>query len=312
MNNYQLNRLKMYRSVTGFLDGNQSEIIAMPPFRKNYELLLNCIGVISRENSVQELSRWGSSPEKKQRRKALLTLMCRMSAMLSLYAKITGNNVLLAEVRFTPWELGRVHQVELPAVAGILYDRAQQNLDMMGDYGLTPELIKDFKSAIDAYYESIPFPRIEKVKSVAATKTMNETFRAANDALEMLDLLAGTVKDSDHDFWQGYMISRKLYNEGRVKMALKVKTVDKASGSPVSRALFTFVLREPQRKTSKKGYTIRKKTGEQGGFYILHIPPGKYEITVEKSGYQVKKLEEYIDDKELKRMKVELEFTDPY
>lgn len=307
MNNYQLNRMKMYRAVTGYLEKQESGICKMPPFRKNYDSLLDCMEVITKANSVQQASRWGASPEKKRRKKELLDLMCRMSALLTSYAKLTGNNVLFAEVRSTPWGLGRVHQVELPMVAGILYERAEEHLDRLGDYGITPELLKNFKKAIDAYDESIPFPRSEKVNSAVATKSIAESFRKADEALEMLDLLAETVKHSDPDFWRGYRIYRRLVNEGRVKMAVKAQAVRKSDGSPLGRAQFTFVLLEPERNTSKTGQTIRKKTGEQGGFYILHIPPGKYGITVTKSGYKTLKLEEYIDDKSLKRLKAEME-----
>ncbi|HLN54513.1 MAG TPA: carboxypeptidase-like regulatory domain-containing protein [Bacteroidales bacterium] len=307
MNNYQLNRMKMYRAVTGYLEKQENGICKMPPFRKNYDALLDCMDVITKANSVQVSSRWGASPEKKKRRKELLYLMCRMSAMLTLYAKLTGNNVLFAEVRSTPWELGRVHQAELPMVAGNLCKSAEQHLDQLGDYGITPELLESFKKAIDAYDESIPFPRSEKVNSVVATKSITESFRKADEALEMIDLLAETAKHSDPDFWRGYRIYRRLVNEGRVKMALKAQAVRKSDGSPLGRVQFTFVLLEPDRKTSKTGYTIKKKTREQGGFYILHIPPGKYGITVEKSGFKTLKLEEYIDDKSLKRLKAEME-----
>lgn len=75
--------------------------------------------------------------------------------------------------------------MELPLVAGILFERAQKNLDKLGDYGFTPELLKEFRKAIDAYYESIPYPRDARVRSASATKKMEECFKKADDALEM-------------------------------------------------------------------------------------------------------------------------------
>lgn len=297
----------MYRNVTEYLARQTGEIFKMPAFTRSYNTILDCMKVISQENPVQTLNRWGDSPEKKKRKKDLLELMCHASAILTAYAKLTDNNILFAEVKFTPWQLGRVHQVKLPMVAGILYERAQQHLDKLGDYGFTRELLNEFRKAIDEYSESIPFPRAAKVTSTLATKKMEESFKKADEALEMLDILIASKKYSEAGLYSGYCFARKLINEGRVKMALKVQAVNKADNTPVARALFRFVLTEPQRETSKKGHTIIKKTMKQGGFYILHIPPGKYEITVSKSGYATSRIEEYIDDKELKRMRVEME-----
>ena len=123
MNNYQLNRIKMYGNVTSYLQMEESAIRKLPAFTKSVDTLVECIDVISRENSIQTLYRWGDSPEKIQRRKALLGLMCHATAILTAYAKLTDNNILFAEVKFSPWQLGRVHQVQLPMVAGILYKR---------------------------------------------------------------------------------------------------------------------------------------------------------------------------------------------
>lgn len=299
----------MYRSVTDFLAGSRGEISQKPAFRKNYSELLDSMQVIKEANIVQESCRWGSSPEKKKWKEALLGLMNKISCMLSIYARIIGSNQLLAEVRFTPWQLGREHQVELPMIAGILYDRALTHLDKLDAYGITPELLKEFREAIDSYTESIAFPRLEKVKSAAATQRMARSFIDADNALEMIDLLVETVKYSDPEYWRMYRMSRRLVRKGKVKMALKAQATDKHDGKGVKGALFTFVLLEPERKTSVAGHTIRKKTMKQGGFYILHMPPGKYEITVTKPGYNEVKFQEFIDDKNLKRLNVEMEKT---
>jgi hypothetical protein len=307
MNNYQLIRMKMYMSLIDFLNREKGNISEMPMLNENLAILTDSVEKIRELYTIQENCRWGSSPEKKERKKALVDLMCIMSARLSLFAKLNKNEVLLAEVRFTPWELSRIRQVQLASPAMTIYDRARKHLAELKEYGITDDLLKRFKEAIDAYSESIPFPRLEKVKSVVATKSIRDAFNSADKALEMLDLLAGSRKYDEPQFWSSYRDYRRLIKSGSVKMALKALAISKTDGAPVSSALFTFVLKKPERKTSKVGFTIRKKTREQGGFYILHIPPGKYEITVTKPGYKEQKWEQEISDKELLKIRVEME-----
>jgi hypothetical protein len=306
MNNYQQNRLKMYNAITECLDKNDKITLTLPEFKAFYPEFRARVTEIESLSFEQMKYSKTEAPEKKQRKKALLKMMEETSVKLTLFAKLTNNYGMLPNVKYTHWALSRIHQIELPIKAKTLYDTGEAYRGKLESFGITVESQEKLKKAIEDYEEKISEPRMYRIRSKMATTRIAEAFREADDILYYIDLIGGIAATTFPGFYSSYKISRKQPKSGKVKMALKAQASDNW-GKPVSNAVFTFNLIKPARRTSPANKTIIKKTRGLGGFYILHIPPGTYEITVTKAGYKEIKLNQYIDDKNLLSLKVEME-----
>lgn len=300
----------MYQMVMSFLGDNKNLLIDIAGFKENYLLLEEKTKEIEKEKEKQYQYHKGRALEKKRRKAELLTLMAEMSTRLSLFARFTNNNQLLVNCRFTPWKLSRITQVELPIYGDMLFDLSEKYIKELGSYGITPETQKKFREASNSYYEKISEPRLNDTLSSTATKNMAAAFRDADEALRYIDLTAQIIKLTDPDFYSGYSFRRKQLKAGSVKMAIRAQATGKSDHKPIRNVTFIFELKNSVKNKSKNGYKLIKKTKELGGFYIMHIPPGDYEITVSKTGYKEQKIPQYINDQELLKLKVEMELIE--
>jgi hypothetical protein len=307
MNNYQINRFKMYGMVIDILSKNGELLNDFPGYAEKYEAFLRHYEEIKAASGEQSEFTDRESILKKQRRRNLEMKTLHISQKLKAYAFLQQNNELLANCSFSPWELSRKKQLDLIFCSGNLHILAEEHIGNLKPYGITPDLLKGLKEAYDAYYEVFSEPRMNDVNSSVATKSMARAYKNADEALRFIDLVASIKRDTDAGFYSMYKSNRKQLKAGSVKMALKANAVDKESGKPVPNVIFTFVLTSPVKKKMKKKFQIVKKTRRLGGFKIMHMPAGEYEVVVTRHGYLENRLHQEIIDSVLVRMVVEME-----
>ena len=189
---------------------------------------------------------------------------------------------------------------------GSLYNLASENIAGLAEYGITQEGLNDLKMATDEYNEHISEPRQFDVISTTATKRMALAYKEADEALRFIDIVASLNGKPGDDFYSGYRAIRKQLKSGTVKLALKGQATDLNTRQPVSNVVFTFTLKEAVKRRSKKAFKIVKKTKKLGGFKIMHMPEGKYEVVVKKGGYKEQKIELTVG-KDLVKMVAEME-----
>lgn len=286
MNNYQLNRYKMYGMVKHFLDQNGKQLIDQPGYREKYEEFCRHYEEIEKAGAEQNEYSHKISYLKKELRKSLQDQILSISRRLKLYALMKESETILANCRISRWELLRKTQFELTAYGGNLKDIAEEVIEDLVPYGITREMLKSLGETIDAFFNSIADPRMNQVNSVAATIKMAQEYKAADKALDFIDLVASVRGDTDAGFYSEYKTLRKQLKSGSVKMALKVNAIDAESRKPLANVIFTLTHQTVNRRKSKMKFQIVKKTKEQGGFKVMHLPPGKYDVVGKKQGYK--------------------------
>src|SRR5450759_4379895 len=113
MNNYQLNRYKMYRQVTGYLDENKDILKELPGFEENYSVLLNKTEEISNLQSEQMKYNKRKAWEKKELRHLLEEKLLEISGRITAFASLTKDSMLLCNCRLTPWRISRLSHLDL-------------------------------------------------------------------------------------------------------------------------------------------------------------------------------------------------------
>jgi hypothetical protein len=306
MNNYQLNRYKMYQMVRDYLNKHNDKLNDYPGFKEKYALLLSEIDEIEGASKEQSEFTNKKSFEKRNCRKELESKMVEISRKMAAYAILNKNNTLLANCRYTPWRVGRYTSIDLSSQGGNLFNHATEYAGDLAQYGITPELVKSLRVAIDDYNNVIADPRTNDVISVVATKKMAQSYKDADEALRFIDLAAKIAGDSDAGFYSEYRTMRKQIRSGVVKIALKANAIDAVSRGPVENVSFTFTLIAPEKKSLKKKFQIVKKTKKLGGLKIMHLPAGKYDVVARKSGYMDVEMELIINPAGLVRVVAEM------
>lgn len=229
-----------------------------------------------------------------------------ISRKLAVFAHYNNNSTLLQSCRYTPWGVTRMKQLDLTFAAGNLHKLTEENIEELAPYGIDNDALNNLKAINDEYIKRIADPRQYDIISSTATKRMARSFKDADEALSMIDLAVEAAGKSDFDFYSGYRNNRRQLKIGRVKMALKGQAIDIDTRQPVPNVKFTLELKEAVKRRSKKAFKIVKKTKELGGFKIMHMPEGKYEVVVKKAGYKDQIIELTVGE-DLVKMVVEME-----
>jgi tetratricopeptide (TPR) repeat protein len=306
MNNYQLNRYKMYRMVRDYLNVHGDKLNDFPGFKEKCAVMLSKIEEIEGASRVQSEFTNKISFEKNSRRRELETKMVEISRKMAAYAILNDNNTLLANCSYTPWRVGRYTNIDLASQGGNLFNHATEYLENLAQYGITPELVESLQMAIDDYEKVIADPRTNDVNSSVATKKMAQAYKDADEALRFIDLAAKIAGDADPGFYSEYRSMRKQIKSGVVKMALKANAIDAVSRGPVENVSFTFTFIAPEKKNPKKKFQIVKKTKKLGGLKIMHMPAGKYDVVARKAGYSDMEMEVVINPAGLVKIVAEL------
>jgi tetratricopeptide (TPR) repeat protein len=306
MNNYQLNRYKMYRMVRDYLNEHSDKLNDFPGFKEKCAVMLSKIEEIEGASRVQSEFTNKISFEKNSRRRELETKMVEISRKMAAYAILNDNNTLLANCSYTPWRVGRYTNIDLASQGGNLFNHATEYLENLAQYGITPELVESLQMAIDDYEKVIADPRTNDVNSSVATKKMAQAYKDADEALRFIDLAVKIAGDADPGFYSEYRSMRKQIKSGVVKMALKANAIDAVSRGPVENVSFTFTFIAPEKKNPKKKFQIVKKTKKLGGLKIMHMPAGKYDVVARKAGYRDVEMEVVINPAGLVKIVAEL------
>jgi hypothetical protein len=307
MNNYQQNRYKMYGQVIEYLKVNKDILKDLPGFKENHAILLNKMEEISKLYHEQTEYYKKKAWDKKALRQLLEEKLLDLSGRLTAFAALTKDPNIMCNCRVTPWGISRLSHIDLHSKGGIMHGMAVEHLRELAPFGITAGILKSLKETTDAFFGKLSEPRYNEVMISSATMQMVKVYKEADEALRYIDLLAGIDKNVNRDFYVGYSFVRKQVKAGSVKMALRAQATEKSTGKPVSHVTFTFLLTKAFKRKVKKDFKIVKKSKKLGGFNIMHMPAGEYEVIVTKIGYREIRMNLVIEDSVLMRLRVEME-----
>jgi len=301
MNINQQSKLKMYLTVRIFLLASPAITAKLPNFSEFLTALDAAILQIQSSSEQQQFNTKGLTDNKSQLREALITLTVDASAKIQAYAKYTRDTVLLAETKFTKSGLKDVPSLDLVDITRGLYSRIDANLANLTVYNLDTESQIAYKTAIDAYAESIPKTRQSQLKSKETTLLETQAFATADEALSNIDMLVEMLKLTEPNFYAGYRNARKIVEQGAGSLQVQGTVSEAETQKPIPGAMLTFCL------TGQTCVAIEKETAAKGGFMIKSLPEGIYDINITKVGFQPKTITTTVRWDELCNVEVELE-----
>jgi hypothetical protein len=307
MTTNQESKLNMYLTVRNFIIPNEGVTKDLPFFAASYATFMSTVSEIQTTGEIQKSDKTGLALEKNRLKKLLIRMAADYSRKITALAKFTNNITLLNEASFSETDFVRMTSVALKDYLQIIYDKAEENIGTLSEYGITPETQNVFSDCIAAYNASLSTPRTGIAEKSKATKKLTVLFKTADAAVENMDFSVGIIKLTQPDFFNGYKTSRKLVDTSSGILALKATARDLLSGEPVRGAIFTFKTDGSKVTGSNGKVEIIRKTAKKGSFHIKNMQPGTYSVSVRKPGYKEKEVTVSVADGERSDLKVELE-----
>lgn len=306
MTNKEESRQGMYKDSNGCVRENMELLKELPEMVKNSDELQKNIENIDRIAQVQNFDKRGFALEKKQRRETLILLTNDNSKKIEAYAKLENKIVLAKEAKFTKSKMVEASDIIVYEYGQMVYDKAQENIDSLGPFGITAETQNNLQNAINEYKESVSKPRLGQKEKKEATNELKRLFKESDDLLERMDAVIYIIRDKQPALYNRYMELRKVVVTGTGSLAMKAAAVEMPSGIPLKGVKFNFSPENPTMGNVGNGNLV-KKTADKGTFYIKNLAEGTYRIRVSKIGYKDKELKVNIIPGEMLDLEVEME-----
>lgn len=306
MTGKQETKLTMYVGVDKQVMDNSTIVNQLPNFQFNYEKFKETIAAIQVTTGIQVFDKSGFGSEKDLYREELVRLVADTARKMMAFAVNQNNQVLLKEVDITESTLKRSRDTILKELAQGIFNRAQTYLPLLSDYGLNDANLEALKSAIAAYSEAIPKPRLSIAEQKQATLQLAKLFEEADTYLDKMDVLVEIVRTNQIGFYEAYRNARKLINVGVGTLALKGLVKEANTGEPVNGASLRFVLQNTS-QSGKATEAFVKKTAAKGGINLKTLTEGMYEVTASKNGYKTRVVTVAVNASDTTEMLIELE-----
>ncbi|MBK8807406.1 MAG: carboxypeptidase regulatory-like domain-containing protein [Bacteroidales bacterium] len=283
-------RYSMCMTTTEFCDANANITANLPGFEQNLSVLKDTCVQIKLIGEEQKLDRTGLTESKNNLKSELIVLAADNARKLVAYAKLTNNATLLAEIDYSETDFKRFANNDVKDYAHIIYERAQTHVAELGNYGITAETQSHFIAAIDSFNASLTNPRIGATAKSQATKQLTVLFKTANRVLSEMDAVVEIVRLTEPNFYNGYRSVRKVMKAGKSSVRVKGLVTDAATGMPIKGVSVMFVAESELLKSKSADVAavksvVTKKTAEKGGFSVMSLASGTYQVRLKKAGY---------------------------
>jgi hypothetical protein len=280
MTSYQERKLTMFIVFAQFIQGVLPAILAlMPKFNDNFTLFLEKVNQINVLTGNQLLNRQGNRVEKETVRESMCELGESITAKIMGFATNENLYQLYSEVNFSGSYLLKIADTICLATCKIIWQKGKDNLANLGDYGITQEVLDEFKAKIDLYELTIPKPQSGVVSKKAATENLKITFKEASELMLKMFGLAKMIKKEQADFYKDFVNSKRISKPPFTVMSASGVVVD-TDGERIGLVLMECA-----------ALNFKRKVSRTGGFYLKHMEDGVYEFIFSRPGYETTKVE---------------------
>ena len=255
---------------------------------------------IDLSRQIQELSIKGVSQNKQLLKDELTEVALEVGRKTLVYAKMKGDEVLAEEVGYCRSDYLLARDTVVRDIAAVVVKCAEDVVAELADYGVNEALLAKARLSIERYAEVIAEPRLAQVRRKEATRRIGALLEENRLLLKDLDLLMELMRFENAGFYGEYRNTRKVILMGRVRLSLKLRVVDEATGLGVVGAKV--------RVFDEDGDEVMLKvTYSDGGFYVRNMAEGKYRAEVSKPGFEVAVREFFVADGDMCKVVVGLQ-----
>ena len=275
MNAQHTAKLTMYRTTEQIQDMNASIVAAVPALVTLITAFKAIIVSILETSELTNVNLSGIAADKGNAKDNLARTASDFADIIAAFASATKNSALKQEVNYSYYKLAKMRDESLAPVCRIIYNRAEENLDALRDYGITTQKLALFDTAINDYAAKSPKTRTAIVNRQAQNANLRELFKQADDILNnQMDGLMKNFRTTHSDFYNAYSAAREVINPHTTVTQLKGSVIDASDEKPIKGAVVTIV------ELNKS-----KNTNLNGEYSFKPAENGTFTLTIEKTGY---------------------------
>ena len=224
----------------------------------------------------------GLKKQKDRLRKTAIQKAVEICHAILVYAHKTGNNVLANEMYYTETDLNRMSDNELDTALGVIYKSVVANQRGLTPYGVNPEKITNYKTAMDAYKEAIGTPKGGTIGRKQSTDLLALLFDDEMETIGDIDLMMDMFKFSNPALYNEYQNNRKInYFSGSLMVNGYITDAETGVGLPGVKMEFML----------DQTLVFDKTTGVGGRMNIKSLDPGIYFVNLSKIGYVAQQIQ---------------------
>ena len=203
-------KLNSYLALQSLLVASKALVAGVPALQEAIDALVDFILEINLNAKIQA-SPSGAAEAKKGALKTLGDVGYEVAGGVLAFADKSGDLTLAARVRFPRSKVTAGSGNAVVARVQDFIDAATDNLNSLGDHGVTTEKLKTFKQALKAYDTVRALPRNAIGAGAAATKALERLFPQVDKLLEnQIDRLVWQLRASTPDFYDKYQTARSI------------------------------------------------------------------------------------------------------
>lgn len=290
MTNYQEGYGKMSVAAVNFLISNAAITATLPNFSTYFTAIQTTNTQIQAAEIQQEADKSGDTVAKKQLRTTLIAQAIDVSRRVVAYSTNVNNNALLKLVDYSESDLKKASDQKLISCCQLIRDNANVNVSALSTYGVTAAILTTLQTSITNFSNSIPKVRVDATDSGEATKLLVTLFKTLTANWSKIDTLVKMVQTSQPNFYNEYILVRKVIETGVGSLPLKVKAVNAQTGEPEANVTLTLIptngLSKVASNSRGNGKDLVKKTADGGGCNYKSLDDGSYIIEAEKPGFK--------------------------
>ena len=203
-------KLNSYLALQNLLVASKSLVAAVPALQEAIDALVDFINEINLNAKIQA-SPSGAADAKREAMKTLGDSAYEVAGGVLAFADKSGDLTLAARVRFPRSAVSAGSGNAVVARVQDIIDAATENLDSLGDHGVTNDKLKTLKQALKAYDAVRALPRNAIGAGAAATKALERLFPQVDRLLEnQIDRLVWQFRASTPEFYDKYQTARSI------------------------------------------------------------------------------------------------------
>lgn len=203
-------KLNSYLALQNLLVASKTLVAAVPALQEAIDELVDFILEINLNAKVQAAPS-GAADAKRDALNTLGDAAYEVAGGVLAFADKSGDLTLAARVRFSRSAVSAGSGNAVVARVQDVIDATTENLDSLGDHGVTADKLKALKQALKAYDAVRALPRNAIGAGAAATKALERLFPQVDKLLEnQIDRLVWQFRASTPEFYDKYQTARSI------------------------------------------------------------------------------------------------------
>lgn len=283
MNARQKAKTDMFKAIEQVCDDNSNILGEIVAFRNAFNQFKTLLAGLLETEQLRSLPLTGIAADKSADRARLCELLTTIAGFIYAYAASNKNETLKAEVNYTRSKFLQMREDQLVSVSQNIHALGTDNKDALRDFGVADANLSNLQTAINAFKDSLPKPRLAKGQKVTMTAAAEETLAQLDEILtNQMDFLIEGFKSSNSNFVNLYREARKIKDPATTTTQLKGTVTNKADNTPIKDATITVV-----------ELNISTKTNSSGEYSFKPIEIGEFTIKVTANGFQDYEINEF-------------------